>query len=59
MSDIYDMKLHEYIYPDSNHAVMRVAGGWVYSTPTGAAFVPWHNEFMPKVPTLENQELPY
>lgn len=55
MTDIYSMKMHERLLMGSGVEILRVPGGWVYITDTGApAFVP----FVPKE-TDEQKLQPY
>jgi hypothetical protein len=57
---IYEMKLHDVVTSDSGEfSILRVAGGWIYTAPTGAVFVPFHNEFMTPGAYLPDNELPY
>ena len=49
--EIYNLKLHETMYPDKATTVMRVPGGWIYTLTIGgethtSVFVPFDNEFM-------------
>ena len=53
----YEMKLHEHRAIDANNSVLRVPGGWVYTTfiegypgdyREQSFFVPFDNEFMNK-----------
>jgi len=52
VKDIYDMKLGD-IIKVCYWEVMRVAGGWIYSSGNSqsqaAVFVPFNNEFMKEV----------
>jgi len=43
---IYEMRLHDKANFDC-YCVLRVAGGWIYSSTVyqAAVFVPWNNEF--------------
>jgi len=49
--DIYKMKLHDEIYPNTNAhiRIIRVAGGWIYiffgESNLTSTFVPYNNEF--------------
>jgi hypothetical protein len=50
VEDIYKMKLHD-TYRDSYFMVLRVPGGWMYTSYTegeaeSSVFVPFNNEFM-------------
>lgn len=44
--DIFTMKLHDEIIPDSNTVILRVPGGWLYMHLRGTTFVPFSREFM-------------
>ena len=55
--NIYDMKLHEEIDLGNFISVLRVPGGWIYTTNEGisesgydasSCFVPYSKEFRPK-----------
>jgi hypothetical protein len=45
-NELYSIELGQYAYPDSNSAIMRVPGGWVYGDMHGCCFIPFNNEFM-------------
>lgn len=49
MDDIYQMKIHDEIHLGEKVVILRVPGGWIYTTycdmkPT-SVFVPYHREF--------------
>jgi hypothetical protein len=46
MNNIYDMKLHDAIEIARGITyVVRVPGGWLYTSHNTSVFVPYHNEF--------------
>ena len=45
MKSIYEIGLLEAVYPDKNHAITRVPGGWMMSNIFGSCFVPFNDEF--------------
>lgn len=60
MDEIYKMELHESLHHEDGFSVLRVPGGWIYTsyseTGTGgysqsSCFVPFDNEFQRCKPT--------
>lgn len=50
---LYEMKCNDDLEV-GGYTVRRVPGGWIYLTIRGQSFVPFNNEFMPKVTNDEN-----
>lgn len=44
---MYDMKLGERLALTNNHMIIRVPGGWIYSSMQGEVFIPFDTEFSP------------
>ena len=52
---MYELILNEVKVIDSNTAVIRVPGGWVYETRHGVVFIPFNNEFNAAIDDLEDK----
>ncbi len=51
--DVYNMDLHDEIvitsaHVDNEYSVLRVPGGWIYSSITTSVFVPYDEKFQIK-----------